>query len=382
MTFVRRVSALVASAIALTVVVAVNAQDTEIGVTAAVNPEAAGTPPSQARRVLAVGTNVFSQERVVTGERGQTQTQMLFLDESALTIGPNSDMVLDEFIYDPDTETGSLVMNATKGVFRLVGGKISKKNPVILKTPTATIGIRGGITIANVAENGATSATFLFGESMSVTSGGVTKVATRPGYQITVEGDDAAPSDPAPVDPGELVASLDTLESGGNQSGGTEDAPDDSDVAGSSVGAAGSENDPGDVAPHEVIAPEEIQELAEVGTGETVEDDTTGKGVRRADEEEATAELGEAQQSAGIAGTDGIGALIGANAFQGRIFRSFNRAAGLVVGQGRCCSPIACWAGFIRVPRSPTSSATKRSRSASRRPRARSRWRASRRSTR
>ena len=344
MTFVRRVSALVASAIALTVVVAVNAQDTEIGVTAAVNPEAAGTPPSQARRVLAVGTNVFSQERVVTGERGQTQ--MLFLDESALTIGPNSDMVLDEFIYDPDTETGSLVMNATKGVFRLVGGKISKKNPVILKTPTATIGIRGGITIANVAENGATSATFLFGESMSVTSGGVTKVATRPGYQITVEGDDAAPSDPAPVDPGELVASLDTLESGGNQSGGTEDAPDDSDVAGSGVGAAGSENDPGDVAPHEVIAPEEIQELAEVGTGETVEDDTTGKGVRRADEEEATAELGEAQQSAGIAGTDGIGALIGANAFQGRIFRSFNRAAGLVVGQGALLFADSVLGGF------------------------------------
>ncbi len=86
--------------------------------------------------MLTVGTNVFTQERIVTGERGQTQ--MLFLDESALTIGPNSDMVLDEFVYDPDAQTGSLVINATKGVFRLVGGKISKKNPVLLKTPTAT----------------------------------------------------------------------------------------------------------------------------------------------------------------------------------------------------------------------------------------------------
>ncbi len=111
---------------------------------AAVNPAATGTPPAQDERVLTVGTNVFTQERIVTGERGQAQ--MLFLDESALTIGPNSDMVLDEFVYDPDAQTGSLVINATKGVFRLVGGKISKKNPVLLKTPTATIGIRGALT--------------------------------------------------------------------------------------------------------------------------------------------------------------------------------------------------------------------------------------------
>ena len=75
------------------------AQDTEIGVTAAVNPEVRGTPPSQEQRLLVVGTNVFSDERVVTGEKGQTQ--MLFVDQSALTIGPNSDLVLDEFVYDP-----------------------------------------------------------------------------------------------------------------------------------------------------------------------------------------------------------------------------------------------------------------------------------------
>ena len=254
------------------------AQDTEIGVTAAVNPLASGTPPTQDQRVLAVGTNVFSQERVVTGESGQTQ--MLFLDESALTIGPNSEMVLDEFIYDPDTETGSLVMNATKGVFRLVGGKISKKNDGLLKTPSATIGIRGGIVIANVAENGATSATLLFG-GMSVTSGGVTKVATRPGYQITVEGEDAPPSDPAPVDPAELEASLDTLESGADQSGGTDDAPDDSDVAGSGVGAAGSDNAPGDVAPHEPLPPEELLALAKVSTGDTAEDESDTEEAQR-----------------------------------------------------------------------------------------------------
>ena len=57
----------------------VQAQEAEIGVAAAVNPRTTGAPPAQAERVLTVGTNVFTQERIVTGERGQTQ--MLFLDE-------------------------------------------------------------------------------------------------------------------------------------------------------------------------------------------------------------------------------------------------------------------------------------------------------------
>ena len=81
------------------------AQDTKIGVTAVVNPNATGKTPSQSRRTLLVGSDVFSQENVIRTENGQAQ--MLFLDESALTIGPNSEVVLDEFIYDPNTKTSS-----------------------------------------------------------------------------------------------------------------------------------------------------------------------------------------------------------------------------------------------------------------------------------
>src|SRR5258705_2997756 len=106
---------------------------------------------------------------------------MLFLDGSALTVGPNSDVVLDEFVYDPSTETGKLAVSATRGVLRLVGGKISKTEPVTLRTPTATLGIRGGIAIY---DNG--QASFLFGKSMTVEArqpdGSVAPVElTRPG---------------------------------------------------------------------------------------------------------------------------------------------------------------------------------------------------------
>jgi hypothetical protein len=156
----------------------------EIGVTAAVNPQAEGIPQSAESRTLQVGVNVLANERIVTSDGGQAQ--MLFLDESAFTVGPNSDVVLDEFVFDPNTGTGRIALTAAKGVFRMVGGKISKRTPVTLKTPTAVIGIRGGIALVNVAPNGATQATFLFGDQMTVgTAGGVQSV-TRPGYSVSL----------------------------------------------------------------------------------------------------------------------------------------------------------------------------------------------------
>jgi len=140
------------------------------------------------------------------------QAQMLFIDESAFTVGPNSEVVLDEFVFDPDTGTGRLALTATKGVFRFVGGKISKKSPVTLKTPTAVIGIRGGIALVNVQPGGATQATFLFGDQMTVAAGGVTQVATRPGFAITAPSADEAPTPPAPAPPAQLNAALNSLE--------------------------------------------------------------------------------------------------------------------------------------------------------------------------
>ena len=236
----------------------------QIGVAAAVNPQAQGTPPSAETRTLQVGVQVQANERIVTSAGGQAQ--MLFLDESAFTVGPNSDVVLDEFVFDPTTGTGKIALTAAKGVFRLVGGKISKRTPVTLKTPTATIGIRGGIALVNVAPNGATQATFLFGDQMTVDTGGGRRTANRPGFSITADDPDAPPSDPAPTTGEQLDAALGSLEGGGGdrdgdgdgdgaggdgggQSGGNQQVPSDEDVADAGLDDLGSDNDPDAVGP-------------------------------------------------------------------------------------------------------------------------------------
>jgi hypothetical protein len=86
--------------------------------------------------------DIYHNEVVETGDA--SATELVFLDETKLALGPNSRLVLDRFVYDPDPDKASFVMTATAGVFRFVSGKLPKKSYEI-HTPTATIGIRGTV---------------------------------------------------------------------------------------------------------------------------------------------------------------------------------------------------------------------------------------------
>jgi hypothetical protein len=149
-----------------------------VGVTSATDGDPLGKPPAEAERVLRIGIDVQANEVIRTG--ANDRAHLVFLDGTALTVGPNAQLTIDKFVYDPATKTGELAVNATKGVLRLVGGKISKTNPITITTPSSTIGIRGGICVLDVQPNNTTS-TFLFGNNMSVTGTGGTQNVTRPG---------------------------------------------------------------------------------------------------------------------------------------------------------------------------------------------------------
>ena len=71
--------------------------------------------------------------------------QVLLLDETVFTIGANSDMVLDTFVYEPSTSADIISARLQKGVFRWVTGKVARKDPASMKVilPVGTIGIRG-----------------------------------------------------------------------------------------------------------------------------------------------------------------------------------------------------------------------------------------------
>lgn len=212
--------------------------DTKVGVTSAVNPQAVGHPPSAQERTLFVGVDMQAEERVRTTDKGQVQ--LLFLDGSALSIGPNSDLSIDKFVYDPEKKVGELGFSAARGVFRLVGGKISKNSEVEFKTPTATIGIRGGIALVRIHDDGRVSSTFLFGDRMRVTSGGATTSTTRPS---TIEAPPSGPpSAPRPVAQGDLRTALPLLEGSAAPVGGGSDEPgEDQRLAAGGLGRSADE---------------------------------------------------------------------------------------------------------------------------------------------
>jgi hypothetical protein len=153
-----------------------------IGVTQSTQNNPMGKPPGGLDRVLRVGTDVQANEIIST--TANDRAHLVFLDGTTLTIGPDSQMTIDKFIYDPTTQKGELAVNATKGVFRLIGGRISKTSTIAVTTPAATMGIRGGIAVFGVQAS-ATTSILVFGNSLTVTAGGVTQTITVPGLSVT-----------------------------------------------------------------------------------------------------------------------------------------------------------------------------------------------------
>lgn len=132
-----------------------------IGIVAAAKGKVELTMPGQVGRIAQSGEPVFMKDEIKTDAQGNLQ--ILLLDETVFTIGPNSALVIDEFVYDPKTQDGKVKANIAKGVFRYVSGKIAAKKPsnVTLKLPTATIGIRGTIVGGNVVPGGNSLAALL-----------------------------------------------------------------------------------------------------------------------------------------------------------------------------------------------------------------------------
>lgn len=91
-------------------------------------------------RLLAIGSDIFIGDRVITGATGQVQIK--FDDRTELVVGPRSSLVIEDYLLREDGSAGKLALNALAGTFRFVTGG-APKDRYTIKTPTATIGVRG-----------------------------------------------------------------------------------------------------------------------------------------------------------------------------------------------------------------------------------------------
>jgi hypothetical protein len=86
--------------------------------------------------------DIFSYDTVKTGNG---KVGIVFIDDTRVDITEHSKLIIDEFVYDPNTKTGSLSLKASLGTIRYASGQIAKNSAqnVKITTPTATIAVRG-----------------------------------------------------------------------------------------------------------------------------------------------------------------------------------------------------------------------------------------------
>ncbi len=101
-----------------------------------------GTVKTETRELKA-GDKIYLNETIVAG--AGSGTQILLLDQSTFTIGEDSEVVMDTFIFDPATNDGKIVASVKQGSLKVISGLISKKNPdsLTVEVPEGTLGSRG-----------------------------------------------------------------------------------------------------------------------------------------------------------------------------------------------------------------------------------------------
>ncbi len=164
---------------AMMTVAGMHSAKAEIGVLAAVNRDMTGARPAEQARPIFIKEKLVQDERIIsTGGGGG---QVLFLDQTSLTIAPNSEVVLDRYVYDPASDTGEMAVTVLRGAMRFVGGRISKTSPALIKTPTATIGIRGGMGNVRVEDGADTLYMHVAGFASTITTATEELTITREG---------------------------------------------------------------------------------------------------------------------------------------------------------------------------------------------------------
>jgi len=109
-------------------------------------------------RTLNVNDPVYLHDTISTGSK--TYLKITLKDGTVFQLGPQSKASLETYDFDPATVGGKFESNIFMGIFRFISGAIADKNEgthTILKTPSATIGIRGSEIDGQVDEDGNTT---------------------------------------------------------------------------------------------------------------------------------------------------------------------------------------------------------------------------------
>lgn len=211
----------------------------------------ASAPATANTKTVVVGDSVQPGETLRTGANGQLH--VLFLDQSSATMGPDTELVIDTFNYDPATRQGEIRLRLNQGLVRVVGGHISKNTATAIITDFGRVEIRGGISVIESGPN-QSSGTFLFGQHMTMQdNSGQTQTITRPGFGSSLGPQGV--SAPSRISPQQLNAQLQQLEP--RQGSGNQGNPNPAPAPAGQLISTG--NTPGGGSPGVGLTPDRVQ---------------------------------------------------------------------------------------------------------------------------
>jgi len=122
--------------------------DQRIGLVKTVSPSAQAVRSGKTLDLL-VGGEIFLGDAIQTNSDGAVG--ITFNDGAVMTIGPNSKLSLDDYLFDPLHKV-SFISRIVEGSVSFISGAIGRISPesVQFKTPTATLGLRGTKVLINV----------------------------------------------------------------------------------------------------------------------------------------------------------------------------------------------------------------------------------------
>jgi Ca2+-binding RTX toxin-like protein len=172
------------------------------------------THPDGTQGLLVTGGQIFQGDVLQTGAKASVS--LVFADDTVFSLAEDARMVMDEMVYDPDTQTGAFSAQVVSGVFSFVSGQVAKTSTdgMVVMTPTTTIGIRGSTAMANAAGEGVESKITLVpdvdgnvGELSISTRAGI-QVLNQPNASTTVTSAFAPPSQVVFLSPQEVQKSF------------------------------------------------------------------------------------------------------------------------------------------------------------------------------
>lgn len=119
------------------------ATDTQIGKVSSLTGTATAQSAEGEIRALSIDAPVFLDDTISTNT--SSNLELVFEDGTLFAQSENSQVLLDVYVYDPDTSSGELLFNLAQGGIRAISGDIAKLNPegFNVETPLSTVGIRG-----------------------------------------------------------------------------------------------------------------------------------------------------------------------------------------------------------------------------------------------